>query len=70
MARVHHTSALRYLSRQHPGPVNLPLRTALRLGLGARMVVSWTSGRVAAGARFQRRADDVGRGRSSECGTR
>jgi N-acetylglucosaminyl-diphospho-decaprenol L-rhamnosyltransferase len=63
MARVHHTSALRYLARQHPGPVNAPLRLGLRAGLGARMLVSYVSGRVAAGARFQRRAVGVGRRR-------
>ncbi|MBM7805798.1 N-acetylglucosaminyl-diphospho-decaprenol L-rhamnosyltransferase [Geodermatophilus bullaregiensis] len=61
MQRVHHTSALRYLSGQYPGPRNAPLRGALRAGLGARMLTSYVSGRVAAGARFQRRADDVGR---------
>ncbi len=59
MQRVHHTSALRYLSGQHPGRVNAPLRTALRAGLGARMLVSYVSGRVAAGARFQRGAEDL-----------
>ncbi|MGY1746360.1 glycosyltransferase family 2 protein [Blastococcus sp. SYSU D00695] len=59
MARVHHTSALRYLSHQHPGPRNAPLRAAFRAGLGARMLVSYVSDRVAAGASFQRRADDV-----------
>jgi N-acetylglucosaminyl-diphospho-decaprenol L-rhamnosyltransferase len=59
MQRVHHTSALRYLARQHPGRRNAPLRAALRAGLGGRMLVSYVSGRVAAGARFQRRADDV-----------
>jgi N-acetylglucosaminyl-diphospho-decaprenol L-rhamnosyltransferase len=59
MQRVHHTSALRYLSRQYPGPRNAPLRVALRAGLGARMLVSYVSGRVAAGARFQRRAGDL-----------
>jgi N-acetylglucosaminyl-diphospho-decaprenol L-rhamnosyltransferase len=62
MARVHHTSALRYLSRRRPGPANAPLRLALRAGLGGRMLVSHASGRVAAGARFQRRAEGVGRG--------
>ncbi|MGY1772976.1 glycosyltransferase family 2 protein [Blastococcus sp. SYSU D00813] len=61
MARVHHTSALRYLSHQHPGRRNAPLRAALRAGLGARMLVSYVSGRVAAGAPFQRRAEGVGR---------
>jgi N-acetylglucosaminyl-diphospho-decaprenol L-rhamnosyltransferase len=59
MQRVHHTSALRYLSAEHPGRVNVPLRTLLRLGLGARLLVSWVSGRVAAGARFQRAADEL-----------
>ncbi|NEM05016.1 glycosyltransferase [Geodermatophilus normandii] len=61
MQRVHHTSALRYLSGQYPGRRHVPLRTALRAGLGARMLVSHVSGRVAAGARFQRRAEGVGR---------
>ena len=61
MQRVHHTSALRYLSGQYPGPRHGPLRVGLRAGLGARMLLSYVSGRVAAGARFQRRADDVGR---------
>jgi N-acetylglucosaminyl-diphospho-decaprenol L-rhamnosyltransferase len=59
MQRVHHTSALRYLSGQYPGRVNAPLRGALRAGLGARMLVSYVSGRVAAGARFQRGADEL-----------
>ena len=59
MQRVHHTSALRYLSRQYPGRAHAPLRGALRAGLGARMLLSYVSGRVAAGARFQRRAADL-----------
>jgi N-acetylglucosaminyl-diphospho-decaprenol L-rhamnosyltransferase len=59
MARVHHTSALRYLSRQYAGPRHAPLRAALRAGLGGRMLVSYVSGRVAAGARFQRRATEL-----------
>jgi N-acetylglucosaminyl-diphospho-decaprenol L-rhamnosyltransferase len=59
MARVHHTSALRYLAGQYPGRARAPLRGALRAGLGARMLVSYVSGRVAAGARFQRRAGDL-----------
>ena len=58
MQRVHHTSALRYLSRRYPGRRNAPLRLALRTGLGARMVASYVSGRVAAGAPFQRRLGD------------
>jgi len=59
MQRVHHTSALRYLSREHPGSWNAPLRGVLRAGLGLRMLVSYVSGRVAAGARFQRAADEL-----------
>jgi N-acetylglucosaminyl-diphospho-decaprenol L-rhamnosyltransferase len=59
MQRVHHTSALRYLSGRYPGRVHVPLRTALRAGLGARMLVSYVSNRVAAGARFQRRAGEL-----------
>jgi N-acetylglucosaminyl-diphospho-decaprenol L-rhamnosyltransferase len=59
MQRVHHTSALRYLAGQYPGRRRAPLRGALRAGLGARMLVSYVSGRVAAGARFQRRAGDL-----------
>src|SRR3712207_3003329 len=43
MQRVHHTSALRYLVRRPPGPLNAPLRAALRVGLGGRMVVSYAS---------------------------
>ena len=59
MRRVHHASALRYMSGQYPGRTNLPVRGALRAGLGARMLLSYVSGRVAAGARFQRRAVDL-----------
>ena len=59
MQRVHHTSAMRYLSGRYPGRSRAPLRAALRAGLGARMLVSYVSGRVAAGARFQRRVDDL-----------
>jgi N-acetylglucosaminyl-diphospho-decaprenol L-rhamnosyltransferase len=54
MQRVHHTSALRYLSRRYSGARYAPLRAALRGGLGARMVLAYISGRVAAGARPQR----------------
>ncbi|MFP5373131.1 MAG: glycosyltransferase family 2 protein [Actinomycetes bacterium] len=59
MQRVHHTSALRYLSRQYPLRRHAPLRAGFRAGLGARMLVSYVSGRVAAGARFQRRAGEL-----------
>jgi N-acetylglucosaminyl-diphospho-decaprenol L-rhamnosyltransferase len=59
MQRVHHTSALRYLSRQYPLRRHAPLRAAFRAGLGGRMLISYVSGRVAAGARFQRRAGEL-----------
>jgi N-acetylglucosaminyl-diphospho-decaprenol L-rhamnosyltransferase len=58
MLQVHHTSALRYLSRQYPGRRYLPLRLALRTGLAARLLASRVSNRVAAGATFVRRLDD------------
>ena len=59
MQRVHHVSALRYLSRQYPGRHRAPLRAALRVGLGARMLVSYASSRVAAGAPFQHAATEL-----------
>jgi len=48
MQRVHHTSALRYLAADYPGRRHVPLRIALRAGLGARMLVSYVSSRVGA----------------------
>jgi len=57
MQRVHHTSALRYLSGQYPRRRHAPLRWVLRGGLGARMLVSYVSGRVGAGARPQQHVD-------------
>jgi N-acetylglucosaminyl-diphospho-decaprenol L-rhamnosyltransferase len=59
MQRVHHTSALRYLSRRYPSRLQAPLRGALRVGLGARMLVSYVSGRVGAGAPPQRTAEEL-----------
>jgi len=59
MQRVHHTSALRYLSSRYPGRRYLPLRVALRAGLGGRMLVSYVSARVGAGAQPQRSADEL-----------
>jgi N-acetylglucosaminyl-diphospho-decaprenol L-rhamnosyltransferase len=59
MQRVHHTSALRYLGRRYPGPLRAPLRVALRAGLGVRMLVSYVSARVGAGAQPQRSADEL-----------
>jgi N-acetylglucosaminyl-diphospho-decaprenol L-rhamnosyltransferase len=59
MQRVHHTSALRYLSARYPGRRHAPLRLVLRAGLGARMLLSYVSGRVAAGAQLQQAADEL-----------
>jgi N-acetylglucosaminyl-diphospho-decaprenol L-rhamnosyltransferase len=59
MQRVHHVSALRYLSRQYPGRRHGPLRWVLRAGLGARMVISYVSGHVGAGAAPQQRVEDL-----------
>jgi N-acetylglucosaminyl-diphospho-decaprenol L-rhamnosyltransferase len=59
MQRVHHTSALRYLAADHTGPRNAPLRLVLRVGLGARMLITYVSGRVAAGAQPQHTADEL-----------
>ena len=59
MQRVHHTSALRYLSRQYPRPSQAPLRAALRVGLGGRMLLSYVSARVGAGAPPQRSAEEL-----------
>jgi N-acetylglucosaminyl-diphospho-decaprenol L-rhamnosyltransferase len=50
MAKAHHDSAYRYLSRRYAGPCNLPLRAVLRLGLWARYLVSRRVGRVSDGA--------------------
>lgn len=67
MQRVHHTSALRYLARRYPGRRYALLRAGLRAGLGARMLLAYISGRVAAGARPQRRTDSL---RAHDTGSR
>jgi N-acetylglucosaminyl-diphospho-decaprenol L-rhamnosyltransferase len=59
MQRVHHTSALRYLARRYPTRLQAPLRALLRVGLGARMLVSYVSGRLGAGAPPQRTAEEL-----------
>jgi N-acetylglucosaminyl-diphospho-decaprenol L-rhamnosyltransferase len=70
MQRVHHTSALRYLSRRHPRRRDVLLRGVLRAGLGARMLVSHLSTRVGAGAPPQRSASDVSTRRRRRSGSR
>jgi N-acetylglucosaminyl-diphospho-decaprenol L-rhamnosyltransferase len=59
MRRVHHTSALRYLSHRHPQRMAAPMRAALRVGLGGRMLIAYVSDRVSAGAAPQRSADEL-----------
>jgi N-acetylglucosaminyl-diphospho-decaprenol L-rhamnosyltransferase len=59
MQRVHHTSALRYLSARYPGRRYAPLRWTLRAGLGCRMLLSYVSGRVGEGAQPQRTAAEL-----------
>ena len=59
MQRVHHTSALRYLSADYPRRRHAPLRAALRAGLGGRMLVSYVSSRVDAGAQPQQTVDQL-----------
>jgi N-acetylglucosaminyl-diphospho-decaprenol L-rhamnosyltransferase len=61
MQRVHHTSALRYLSADFPRRRDLPLRIVLRAGLGARMLASYMSNRVGAGAQPQQTVDQLPR---------
>jgi len=59
MQRVHHTSARRYLSGRYAGPAHAPLRAALRVGLGGRMLLSYVSARVGAGAPPQQSAEEL-----------
>ncbi|MGY5885417.1 glycosyltransferase family 2 protein [Modestobacter lacusdianchii] len=59
MQRVHHSSALRYLSADYPRRRYAPLRGVLRAGLGARMLVSYVSSRVDAGAQPQQTVDEL-----------
>jgi N-acetylglucosaminyl-diphospho-decaprenol L-rhamnosyltransferase len=63
MQRVHHTSALRYLARRYPLRRQAPLRAVLRVGLGARMLVSYVSAKVGEGAQPQRSAEELPRAR-------
>jgi len=63
MQRVHHTSALRYLASRYPDRRHLPLRVALRAGLGGRMLVSYVSARVGEGAQPQQSVEELPRRR-------
>jgi N-acetylglucosaminyl-diphospho-decaprenol L-rhamnosyltransferase len=55
MAAEHHRSAWRYLSRRYAGWRWLPVRLALRIGLGLRSALATRVPRVAAGSAAQRR---------------
>ncbi|MGS0687159.1 glycosyltransferase family 2 protein [Nakamurella sp. GG22] len=50
MAKAHHRSAYRYLSRRYPAWWQAPLRWVLRAGLAARAQLSRRSAKMAAGA--------------------
>ena len=56
MAREHHRSAWRYLSRRYRGWRWAPVRWVLRAGLWARSLLARRVSRVAAGAEPQRQA--------------
>ena len=58
MARAHHRSAYRYLSRRYPARWQAPLRWVLRAGLAARAQVSRRSAKVAGGAAIPNRRVD------------
>jgi N-acetylglucosaminyl-diphospho-decaprenol L-rhamnosyltransferase len=63
MLRVHHTSAMRYLSARYPRRGHAPLRWILRAGLGSRMLLSYVSDRVGSGAQLQQTAAELPRSR-------
>jgi N-acetylglucosaminyl-diphospho-decaprenol L-rhamnosyltransferase len=54
MAAEHHRSAWRYVSRRYAGWRWLPVRLALRVGLGTRSLLARRSRRVAQGAPLPR----------------
>ncbi|CUU54495.1 N-acetylglucosaminyl-diphospho-decaprenol L-rhamnosyltransferase [Parafrankia irregularis] len=57
MVIAHHRSMIRYLCRQYDSPAYLPLRAALTVGLGARLLLALAFARDSAGARATRSAD-------------
>lgn len=61
MSAAHHDSAFRYLSRRYPEPWHAPLRTALKVGLGVRYLLSTRVLRVAHGAQPARAGTDLKR---------
>ncbi|MBL7496856.1 glycosyltransferase family 2 protein [Frankia sp. CNm7] len=56
MLVAHHRSMVRYLCRQYAGPGYLPLRVALTVGLGARLLAALAFAKDSAGARTTRSA--------------
>jgi len=58
MARAHHRSAYRYLSRRYPARWQAPLRWVLGVGLAVRAQLSLRSARVAGGAAIPERRVD------------
>ena len=65
MLRAHHTSACA-TCRPVPRPAARAAAPALRAGLGVRMLLSYVSGRVGAGAQLQRTAAELPRNPSRE----
>lgn len=59
MVIAHHRSMVRYLCRQYSGPAYLPLRVALTVGLGARLLLALAFAKDSAGARTTRAAADM-----------
>ncbi|WP_018501500.1 glycosyltransferase [Parafrankia discariae] len=57
MVLAHHRSMIRYLWRQYDRPAQLPLRVALTVGLGARLLLTLAFARDSAGARATRSAE-------------
>jgi N-acetylglucosaminyl-diphospho-decaprenol L-rhamnosyltransferase len=58
MNAEHHRSAMRYLSGRYPGVRWVPVRWALRAGLGIREVLARRFQQISGGARYQRRRGD------------
>lgn len=52
MVVEHHRSAYRYLAARHPGPMQWPVRAALRAALAVRSAIAARSDKVSGGARL------------------
>jgi N-acetylglucosaminyl-diphospho-decaprenol L-rhamnosyltransferase len=68
MVYAHHRSMFRYLSRQYPGAAYAPLRVALGVGLGVRLLLALLFADSSAGARATRSAELLGRAETGGVG--